>query len=72
MTDPSWLQYLKEWPGLLIAGFCLWILGKVLFKLIDFSLGILKDNAENRVLLTEAITLLRQLCSKGRAGGKEQ
>jgi hypothetical protein len=69
MADPSWLAYLKEWPGLLIAGFSLWILGKVMFRLIDFSLGLLRESTEQRVLLTEAISLLRQLCQRNKGGG---
>ena len=70
MSDPSWLSYLKEWPGLLLSAAVIIALIKIILKLIENNSKMLEGATEQRVVLSEVVSLLRTLCARGDGKGK--
>jgi hypothetical protein len=66
----EWIDRLQA-PGLILAGAVIYLLYKLLMRLVDFCMQSLQHQAEQRATLNEAIGLLRQLCSKAKLGGQE-
>ena len=68
--DLSWIEKLQI-PGLILAGMVIWLLFKLIMKGLDFCMGLLQQVSEQRTVLTEVVTLLRQLCFRVKGGGQE-
>ena len=65
----EWIK-LFEVPGLLLAAGVIWMLFRLLSRIVDQESERLHQRTEERALMAEMATMLRQLCRADR--GKEE
>jgi hypothetical protein len=62
--DISWIERLQV-PGLIISGVVIVLLFQLMGKLVAFLFDMQKQRTEERVLLSDMTSMLRQLCQRG-------
>ena len=67
----EWVK-LFEVPGLLLAAGVIWMLFRLLSRIVDQESERLHQRTEERALMAEMATMLRQLCRIDRDGERDR